>query len=68
MTNKRIIKEATKILESLTKLQTRCINLVNNANEGRVYLPPHIQNVIDTIEELGSFDLEDSIVSAEDYE
>ena len=68
MTNKRIINEANKILSSLQKLQTRCNNLIYNASKDRVWLPPHVQKVIDTIDELSSFDLEDSIVNAYDYE
>ena len=68
MTNKRIINEANKILSSLQKLQARCNNLIYNASENRAWFPPHIQKVIDAIDELSSFDLEDSIVNAYDYE
>ena len=68
MTNKRIINEANKILTSLQKLQARCNNLIYNASKDREWLPPHIQKVIETIDELSSFDLEDSIVNAYDYE
>lgn len=68
MTNKRILNEANKILTSLQKLQKRCNNLIYNACENREWLPPHIQQVIDTIDELSNFDLEDPIVNAYDYE
>ena len=68
MTNKRIINEANKILSSLQKLQARCNNLIYNASNGREWLPPHIQKVTDTIDDLSNFDLEDSIVNAYDYE
>ena len=68
MKNTTIINEANKILQSLQKLQTRCNNLIYNVSAKRDWLPPHIQNVIDTIDELANFDLEDSIVNAYDYE
>ena len=68
MTNKRILNEANKILTSLQKLQERARKIVNNAKETREWLPPHINDVIDTLDDLISFDLEDAIVNAYDYE
>ena len=68
MTNKRILNEANKILTSLQKLQERSKKLINVASEGKFYIPPHIQDVLNALDDLASFDLEDSIANAYDYE
>lgn len=68
MTNKRILDEANKILISLRKLQDRARKIVDRACRTRFYTPPHIDNVLDALDELSNFDLEDSIVNAYDYE
>ena len=68
MKNITIINEANKILTSLEKLQTRCNNLIYKVSAKREWLPPHIQKVIEVLDELSNFDLEDVIVNAYDYE
>ena len=73
MKNKTILNEANKILISLEKLQQRATKLVNKAegfrpNGNIPYYPPHIEKVLETLEDLASFDLEDCLVSAYDYE
>lgn len=69
MTHKKIINEANKILVSLQKLQERARKIVVKAtDDGIAWLPPHIQEVIDTLDDLVAFDLEDCIVNAYDYE
>jgi len=69
MTHKKIINEANKILVSLERLQERARKIVVEAtDDGIAWLPPHIQKVIDTLDDLVGFDLEDCIVSAIDYE
>ena len=69
MTHKKIINEANKILVSLQKLQERAKKIVVKAtDEGVGWYPPHIQEVINTLDDLVGFDLEDCIVNAYDYE
>lgn len=68
MKNTTILNEANKILKSLQSLQNRCEKLFAKAVKDRSYFPPHIQRVLDTIDDLSSFDLEDAIVNAYDYE
>lgn len=69
MKNKTILNEANKILQSLQKLQERARKIVVKAtNDGIAWLPPHMRDVIGTLDDLVSFDLEDCIVNAYDYE
>ena len=64
-----ILDQANKILVSLQKLQERARKIVVKAtDDGVAWLPPHIQNVVDTLDDLVGFDLEDCIVNAYDYE
>ena len=63
-----ILNKANKILQSLQKLQERCNKLLNDVNSSTNYIPPHIDAVLNDLQDLASFDLEDSIVNAYDYE
>ena len=64
-----VINEANKILQSLQKLQERCRKLLKKAEyDTPKWYPPHINEVLSTIEDLSNFDLEDAIVNAYDYE
>ena len=67
MKNKTIIDKANKILISLQKLQDRARKLVDE-NVSRNYIPPHIEQLLDTLDGLANFDLEDAVVNAYDYE
>ena len=68
MKNTTVLNEANKILISLEKLQQRATKLVKKAEDSKPYYPPHIARVLETLEDLASFDLEDCLVSAYDYE
>ena len=63
MTNKSIINQANKILTSLQKLQAKARKIVDD-NVARNYIPPHISQLLDTLDDLANFDLEDAIVNA----
>ena len=67
MKNLTIINEANKILQSLEKLQARCRKLTLKAS-AKEYIPPHVEEVLSVLDDLASFDLEDAIVNAYDYE
>lgn len=67
MKNATIINQANKILTSLQRLQQRARKIVDD-NVSKNYIPPHISQLLDTLDDLANFDLEDAIVTAYDYE
>lgn len=66
MTNKRFIKEAKKILESLRRLQDRCDNLIcKHLAEQKGKMPEHIVELNRALYDLSDYDLEDAIYNAQ---
>lgn len=69
MRNRTILNRANKILEQLQKLQTKTEQLLRDAKyyESEEH-DDHIEDVLVTLDGLASFDLEDSLVIAENIE
>ena len=63
MTKKTLLKESRKILNTLTKLQAR-INKLTDFESNDWY----ITNLVNTLQDLQDFDLEDAILTAEEYD
>ena len=63
MTKKTLVKESRKILNTLTKLQAR-INKLTDFESNDWY----ITNLVNTLQDLQNFDLEDAILTAEEYD
>lgn len=68
MTRKQAIKRAEQIDKMLKNLQNKVDELLDNMTEGYMDMYPHMQQLMNTLEDLKSFDLEDSIINAKDYE
>lgn len=69
MRNRTILNRANKILEQLQKLQIKTEQLLRDAKyyESEEH-DDHIEYVLVTLDGLASFDLEDSLVIAENIE
>ena len=69
MRNRTILNRANKIFEQLQKLQVKTEQLLRDAKyyESEVH-DDHIEDVLVTLDGLASFDLEDSLVIAENIE
>ena len=68
MTRKQAIKRAEQIDNMLKNLQNKVDDLLTNMSKEYMDMYPHMTELMNTLEDLKSFDLEDSIVNAKDYE
>ena len=68
MTKKQAIKRAEQIEKMLRNLQKKVGDLVNQMSEEYMEMYPHMVNLFETLQDLESFDLEDPIISAKEYE
>ena len=68
MTRKQAIKRAEQIDNMLKNLQNKVDDLLTNMAKEYMDMYPHMTELMNTLEDLKSFDLEDSIVNAKDYE
>lgn len=68
MTRKQAIKRAEQIDNMLKNLQNKVDDLLTNMSKEYMDMLPHMTELMNTLEDLKSFDLEDSIVNAKDYE
>lgn len=68
MTRKQAIKRAEQIDNMLKNLQNKVDNLLDQMANEYMDVYPHLHELMNTLEDLKSFDLEDSIVNAKDYE
>ena len=68
MTKKQAIKRAEQIDKMLKNLQNKVGNLVIQMSKEYMDMFPHMVDLFNTLQDLESFDLEDSIISAKEYE
>lgn len=68
MTRKTIIKRAEQIDDMLQKVKDKAQKLLETMDEDGTNYYPHFKELINTLESLVGFDLEDSIIIAKDYE
>ena len=65
MRHKTIINEANKIFISLQRLQERCRKLLTEAEKDiSTYYTSYIEDVLEKVEDLSNFDMEDVLVHA----
>lgn len=68
ITRKQTIRRAKQINAKLEKLQDEIRLLVSKIEDTQLDILPHINQLKNTLWDLASFDLEDSIINACDYE
>ena len=68
MTKKQAIKRAEQIDNMLKNLQNKVDSLLDQMSAEYMDMYPHLNQLMNTLEDLKSFNLEDSIITAKDYE
>lgn len=68
MTKKQAIKRAEQLDKMLKNLQSKVGELVIHMSKEYMDMYPHMVDLFNTLQDLENFDLEDSIISAKEFE